>query len=126
MIFIIFLEIFTFNKYIKRYFNVSCVKKDVKYNVKSEGSFFKLIFYEKNNLFWECLLFNSKVCILIKQNSIKKIFWINFLFKSFLLENLRVQLPGKFTYRKKPTILFRLIMCYSLCTAANKSTSLFR
>jgi hypothetical protein len=27
MIFIIFLEIFTFNKYIKRYFNVSCVKK---------------------------------------------------------------------------------------------------
>jgi hypothetical protein len=40
MIFIIFLEIFKFNKYIKRYFNVSCVKKDVKYTVKSEGSFF--------------------------------------------------------------------------------------
>ena len=90
MIFIIFLGNFRLNKHVNRYFNVSCVKKDVKYNVKSEGSFFKLIFYEKNNLFWECFFFNLKVCILIKQNSIKKIFWINFLFKSFLLENLRV------------------------------------
>ena len=72
MIFIIFLGNFTLNKYVKSYFNVSCVKKDVKYTVKSEGSFFKLIFLKKTAFFWECLLFNSKVCILIKQKSIQK------------------------------------------------------
>jgi hypothetical protein len=47
MIFIIFLGNFTLNKYVKSYFNVSCVKKDVKHTVKSEGSFFKLIFLKK-------------------------------------------------------------------------------
>ena len=51
MIFIIFLGNFTLNKYVKSYFNVSCVKKDVKYTVKSEGSFFKLIFLKKTTFF---------------------------------------------------------------------------
>jgi hypothetical protein len=36
MIFIIFLGSSTLNKYVQRYFNVSCIKKDVKYTVKSE------------------------------------------------------------------------------------------
>jgi hypothetical protein len=52
MIFIIFLGNVTFNKYVKSYFNVSCVKKDVlKYTVKSEGSFLKLNFLEKTTFF---------------------------------------------------------------------------
>jgi hypothetical protein len=63
------------------------LKKTSNITVKSEGSFFNIIFLKKNNFFWECLLFNSKVlCILIKEKSIQKIFWINFLFKSFLFE----------------------------------------
>jgi hypothetical protein len=48
MIFIIFLGNFRLNKHVNRYFNVSCVKKDVlKYTVKSEGSFLKLNFLKK-------------------------------------------------------------------------------
>jgi hypothetical protein len=53
MIFIIFLGNFTLNKYVNRYFNVSCVKKDaLKYTVKSEGSFFKLNSLKKTTFFW--------------------------------------------------------------------------
>jgi hypothetical protein len=51
MNFIIFLENFALNKYVKGYFNVSCVKKDVKNTVKSEGSFLKLIFLKKTTFF---------------------------------------------------------------------------
>jgi hypothetical protein len=52
MIFIIFLGNFRLNKHVNRYFNVSCVKKDVlKYTVKSEGSFLKLNFLKKTTFF---------------------------------------------------------------------------
>jgi hypothetical protein len=87
MIFIIFLGNFTLNKYVNRYFNVSCVKKDVsKYTVKSERSFFKLIRLKKSAFFGNAYFLIQKYAYKLNKKVFKKIFLINFLFKSFLFE----------------------------------------